>query len=363
MDKYIYYCTGCNKSFKVGGIGKKIRCPKCTKQLLDLSITSKDYDLLNNEAKDELKRKAATPIEASENMYNSNTLPAVGDDADEKNIKSMQTDTAVVPASPTKGMQLADLEQTDITAWDFERIKEELAKALSVYETSVYTDETIKLAKEDKAKLAKLKKAVEDQRKAFKAKCLEPYNALEPQVKELVSMIEDQRVAIDDVIKEYTERNKTQKESEIRAYYDKKAHVLGEFAAPLYDKILDPKWLNSSSGTKYREEMQYKITAVLEDIDKIKSINSPFIDTILKKYIETLSVDEAMAKHEELTVAASKAGLEKQQPQATVSAPVQEQQIVVDGDNGVLVRMYGKQYQIEQVMDFARAIGVRTEIQ
>ena len=36
----------------------------------------------------------------------------------------------------------------------------------------VYTDESIKSAKDDKAALAKVKKMIEDQRKAYKAKSL-----------------------------------------------------------------------------------------------------------------------------------------------------------------------------------------------
>lgn len=88
-------------------------------------------------------------------------------------------------------LQLVNLEQTEITSWDFGALKEELSRALSVYKTATYTDDTIKFAKEDKAKLAKTKKILEDQRKAFKAKCMEPYNALEPEIKDLVSMIEE----------------------------------------------------------------------------------------------------------------------------------------------------------------------------
>ena len=109
-------------------------------------------------------------------------------------------------------LQIVNLEQTDITTWNFAGLKEELSRALSVYKTTVYTDETIKMAKDDKAKLAKAKKIVEDQRKAYKAKCLAPYEALEPQIKEIVGMIEEQRVAIDDVVKDFTERQKAEKE-------------------------------------------------------------------------------------------------------------------------------------------------------
>lgn len=258
-------------------------------------------------------------------------------------------------------LQLVSLEQTDITAWNFEALKEELSRALSVYKTTVYTDDTIKLAKDDKAKLAKAKKLVEDQRKAFKAKCMEPYDALEPQIKELVSMIEEQRVAIDEVVKNYTERQKAEKEAEVRAYYDKKAHVLGDLAAPLYEKILDQKWLTASSGKKYQEEMQIKINDVLTDVRLLMAMESPFVDTVIEKYVATLSVDEAKAKHEELVTAASKAGLGQQASSPVAPEPVKE--TVIDAENGTLVKLYGNKSQITQVMDFAKALGVKLTIQ
>lgn len=258
-------------------------------------------------------------------------------------------------------LQIVKLESIDIVQWDFVKIREELEKALSVYKTMVYTDDTIKSAKDDKAQLAKVKKLVEDQRKAFKARCMEPYDALEPQIKELVSMIEEQRVAIDEVVKDYTERQKAEKEAEIRAYYNKKAHVLGDLAAPLYEKILDQKWLTASSGKKYQEAMQIKINDTLSDIQTIMAMESPFVDTVIEKYVSTLSVDEAKAKHEELVLAASKAGLDQQIAQPVAQATVKE--TIMDSENGILVKIYGNKSQITQVMDFAKALGVKMEIQ
>ena len=63
-------------------------------------------------------------------------------------------------------LQIVSLEKTEISSWDFESIKAELAKALSVYQNMVYTDESIKSAKDDNAILAKVKKLIEDQSKA-----------------------------------------------------------------------------------------------------------------------------------------------------------------------------------------------------
>lgn len=261
-------------------------------------------------------------------------------------------------------LQIVNLEQTEITSWDFDQINEELAKALSVYKGIVYTDESIKSAKEDKATLNKAKKLVEDQRKEYKAKCLAPYGALEPKVKELVAMIEEQRVLIDDVVKDYTERQKQEKEAEVKKYYDKKAFVLGNLAEDLYPKLLDQKWLNASmSKAKYEEGVQMAINNALNDINTIKAMESPFVDTLLEKYVATLSVEDAKAIHQELMDSVNKAGLTRQ---AAPVEPVPAQpkvEVKSNSEEGVSLNVYASQNQMNQICDFMKAIGVTYKIQ
>ena len=265
-------------------------------------------------------------------------------------------------------------EQQDITLWNFEQIKEELAKVLSEYENIAYTDETMKIAKDDKSKLAKAKKLVEDQRKAYKAKCLAPYEELEPKIKEIVDMIEEKRGKIDDVVKDYTNRKKDEKEAEVRAYYDKKAFVLGELAEPLYEKLLDSKWLNAStSKSKYQEEMQIAINNALNDIKEIKSWDSPYIENLLKEYVSTLSVDKAKAKCEELVDANNKAKDKYEEnnkaginlnEEATVQVQNEtKSEIKADKLEGVNVKIYTTEFKLNQICDFMKAIGVEYEIQ
>ena len=52
-------------------------------------------------------------------------------------------------------LQLIHLENTDISAWDFARLRFELQKGLDSYSGIVYTDDTIKDAKNDRAILNK----------------------------------------------------------------------------------------------------------------------------------------------------------------------------------------------------------------
>lgn len=164
------------------------------------------------------------------------------------------------------------LDNTDITTWDFPTIKAELQRYLADYESLAYTDETIKDAKDDRAILNKAKKVVEDARKAYKARCMEPYDALEPKIKEITSLIEDRRQKIDDTVKEYEIRQKEAKGKEVREYFDRVSTNLGPDSDRIYQKIFDPKWANAStSPAKYREEIQIAVGSVLRDIEEIKN--------------------------------------------------------------------------------------------
>lgn len=263
-------------------------------------------------------------------------------------------------------LQIVSLENTEISAWDFESIKSELAEALSVYKSMVYIDDSIKSAKDDKALLAKVKKLVEDQRKAYKAKCLAPYDAIEPKIKEIVSMIEEQRVLIDDVVKDYTERQKQEKLTAIKAYYDKKAFVLGADAERLFERLLDPKWLNASTAKKkYEEEIQLAINKAAADLETVKKMNSLFVDTLIDTYCETCSIERVQQKQDELQVAYDKAGLSNQvvtEPAKADAKPVASDAITADASDGVMIKVYGSKNQLTQVTDFMKAIGVRFEV-
>lgn len=257
-------------------------------------------------------------------------------------------------------LQIINLENTEISAWDFEAIKAEVARWLSEYSGIAYTDE--KSAKADKKKLNDLKKALEDRRKEFKKTCLAPYEEIEPKVKELVGMIDTQTANIDKVVKEYDERRTREKEEEIRKFYDKKALDLGNLAEPLYRRLFDQKWLlKGTSKPKYEEGVLTAITKAKEDLAAIKAMESPFVATLVDTYVATLSMEAVQEKNEELVQATSKAGLDAQAETRVEEPTFSNSQ--TDGKEGVTVRIFGTQGQLDQVFDFMKAIGVSYEIQ
>lgn len=192
----------------------------------------------------------------------------------------IRTDLAVIPKT---------------IEFNFVEIKKELAGNLEKYQDMVVTEDAIKDAKADRAKLNKLKEAIEKKRKEIKAECLAPYNAFEKQVKEIVSMIEAPMLAIDGQIKEFEAARKAEKMEEIGAYY--KANAADIIDLVPFERIFDQKWLNATASMKsIEEEIDKTVTRISGDITIIKSMALECESAVLSRYIATLDMSEAMAE-------------------------------------------------------------------
>lgn len=74
---------------------------------------------------------------------------------------------------------------------NFDALEEQLDKKLSEYKGAVFTEDTKTIAKAEVANLRKLKKDIEDSRKAVKKKWMEPYDAFEKRMKVLSAKVEE----------------------------------------------------------------------------------------------------------------------------------------------------------------------------
>ena len=261
-------------------------------------------------------------------------------------------------------LQVINLDNTDITVWDFPALKAELQAYLSEYDNLVYTDETIKDAKKDKSKLNNVKKVIEDARKAYKARCMAPYDAIEPQIKELTEMIENSKMKIDETVKEYEKFQKEIKEKKIRSYYDQVSGRLGIYADRIYGKLFDPKWTNvSTSVSIYKEGVQNAIAKAERDLNMIRALNSPFEETLIDLYIETISMEAVELKNAELMQAVDRAGIsDTASASAVESSDISNTERPVSSGEGTLVRIHASQSKLNQICDFMKVIGVQYEI-
>lgn len=158
-------------------------------------------------------------------------------------------------------------------ALNFDEIKAELLDKVKVYETLVYNDTNIREAKDDRAKLNALKKALADERIRRKKEFLEPYTIFENQVKELEAIIDEPAKVIDKQVKEYEERKKAEKQQAIEDYFEnyKENNPCPEWLQS--SDIFNLRWLNATCSEKtWQTEMVDRIKGILVDIETIQSL-------------------------------------------------------------------------------------------
>ena len=74
--------------------------------------------------------------------------------------------------------------------WNYEELKTEVVAAADSYAVSVYTDDTIKQAKADRAKLNKFVDALKGKRTEIRKKLLEPDGPFGQEVQDVISIVQ-----------------------------------------------------------------------------------------------------------------------------------------------------------------------------
>lgn len=180
--------------------------------------------------------------------------------------------------------------------WNNEELKTEVANKMKEFESLVFTEETIKDAKKDRASLNKLKTAFEDNRKRIKKEYMDPYNKFEAQVKEVVALIERPIALIDAQIKEVEENKRVQKKKEIEELFQE--IVFQEFVT--LEKIFDSKWLNASvSMASIETQMKEKMFQIGSDIFAINQLPD-FSFEAMETYKATLDLGRAISEGQRL---------------------------------------------------------------
>lgn len=180
--------------------------------------------------------------------------------------------------------------------WNNEELKAEIAEKMRDYTGLVFTEDTIKDAKKDRAVLNKLRTAFEDERKRIKRQCMAPYEQFETQVKELIALIDEPIRLIDAQIKEVEEQKKAQKRKDIE-------ELFGSIGFQLFvtlDKIWDDKWLNATVPlSRIEEQMKSRMYQIGEDIAVIQKLPE-FSFEAMEVYKKTMDLNKAIQEGQRL---------------------------------------------------------------
>lgn len=197
--------------------------------------------------------------------------------------------------------------KTDLTTmpqsieFNFEELKTELVESLNKYSTLVVTEDGIKEAKADRAKLNKLKTAVEDKRKAMKNLCLAPYQAFEAQCKELVALIEQPIKSIDGQLLAFDQKLQDEKMKQITEYYTAEVKELAD-VVPL-ERILPSNWKNKTEKlTDVCNVIGDTLDRIRTEMEMLEATPEEFKMQVTDAYLKEFSLTQAREEYKRLEV-------------------------------------------------------------
>ena len=183
-------------------------------------------------------------------------------------------------------------------SFNFEELKNELQVKTDQYTKLVYTEDNIKTAKEDRADLNRLKKALNDERLRLQREYMKPFEGFKKQVDEIIGIIDRPVLAIDRQIKEYEAIKQDEKRQKIEELFE--SLFFPEFVK-LDEKIFNPKWLNASVSLKQVEDsLRETKEEIIRNCQTLATLPSYSHEAVIY-YQRTLDVTGALAKVRELT--------------------------------------------------------------
>lgn len=199
--------------------------------------------------------------------------------------------------------------------FNYEELKAALTEKCREYEMMIYSDDQIRQAKQDRADLNRLKKALTDERIRREKEYMEPFNDFKAKINEIIGIIDKPAAIIDQRVKEFDEQKKQEKQNEIGKIFiecELPEHVTLE-------KIFDPKWLNTTfSLNQIRDAIMAKKRHDEENIEMLSGLPEYSFEA-LEIYKSRLDVAEA------LTSANKMAAMAKKKKEAEEAAAKQEE--------------------------------------
>lgn len=187
--------------------------------------------------------------------------------------------------------------------FNFEELKSEIAERVDHYNHLVVTEDTIKEAKTDRAKLNKLRTAIDQARKDTKKVYMKPYTDFEDRIKEVTALIDEPIKAIDTQLMNFEEKRAAAKKDQVREVYQEIIQDEIKDIIPL-NRILDPKWINATTSMKQiKEELTHWNNRVNADMLALDTVEPEYKAGVKQKYIETLDVSKAIAHKDALKAA------------------------------------------------------------
>lgn len=181
-------------------------------------------------------------------------------------------------------------------SWNKDEVERNLDEMLAAYKGRVYTPESIKSAKEDRAKINKWSKQLGAALTAAKKMYMDPLNDFTSGIKEMQGKCAVATGAIDEQVKAVEQAEKDEKASTLKLVY---RDCIGELEPLIpFDRLLDTRWLNKTFDLAEAKKTLCKaIEGVRSDLDFIRENCGEDVEPCTTEYLRNLSVNEAVREH------------------------------------------------------------------
>ena len=177
-----------------------------------------------------------------------------------------------------------DYQPVPIKINNLEGLQASIAQYVSRYSNLVITEDNVTDSKQVRAKLNKLKKALDDRRKEIKRNYNQPLREFETEVKNLEASIDMIIDPIDEGRGELEVQRREQRKADVM---DLIAEMATNYDVGVDEIELDPRWLNKSiSNKQITQEVASSMTVVKQAKDKLVTAT-----TMITKYAQAVDVD------------------------------------------------------------------------
>ena len=239
--------------------------------------------------------------------------------------------------------------------WNNEELKQEIQAAMADYQNIVVTPETEKDSKALRAKLNKLRTAIETARKDMKGRVMEPLKVFEAQVKEVEEPIDTAIGNLDGQLAEIKTMKQERKRREIEERF-----ASGQFPEWLtLEQLWDDKWLNATvTIDKIISDMDEKVRVINGNLMTIAALPE-FSFEAEQLYKQSLDFGSAIRRAKEMSE------ISKRKAQAAdthvkierIGVPAEPSKTPQNGTETVEAKVYTFRFEVSLTAAQAAAIG------
>lgn len=180
--------------------------------------------------------------------------------------------------------------------WNEAEVQQNLTEMLAAYTGRVYTPETIKDAKADRAAVNKLDKQLSDAARSAKAFYMKPLEEFLQSTKQMQTRCKAVSGAIDQQVKAVEEAERQDKADALQAVY---ADCIGELREMIpFDRLLVPQWLNKTYDlAKASRELRKSVETRREELRLIRENCGEDAEACTTEYLRELNLNAALVEH------------------------------------------------------------------